>query len=53
MAEKKEDNDTLDGCEIDFEKHAIADNLIELYALFPSGRASKKKAAKWKELFGG
>lgn len=47
------DEDKVDGCEEDYSKYSVSDKEAEMLALFPSGKASKKKAREWEKLFNG
>jgi len=49
MAPMPEDDDTLDGCELDFNEDADDDETAELRPLFPDGDPSAE--AEWRELF--
>lgn len=45
-----EDEDFLDGCDIDYAEHAISEEEQELFPLFPNGK-DEALEAQWKELF--
>lgn len=47
-----EDDDELDGCELNFAEDAVDDETAELLPLFPDGVADEEKARQWNELFG-
>lgn len=48
-----EDDDQLDGCELDFAADAVDDNTAALLPLFPTGEADEARAAEWRALFEG
>lgn len=48
-----DDDDFLDGCDIDFAENPDDDETAELRALFPTGEPDETKAAEWRALFGG
>ncbi len=45
-----EDDDEIDGCEIDFTEHAVDDEVAELLALFPDSVADEDLARQYREL---
>lgn len=49
----RDDNDLLDGCDLDFTADACTPEEESLLPLFPDGVADEAKAAEWRELFGG
>lgn len=50
-SELDDDNDELDGCDIDYAEHQLGeDESEELFALFPEG-ADEAKSEEWKQLF--
>lgn len=42
-----DDDDLLDGCELDFEQFAVDEETQELLPLFPDGVATPEKVAEW------
>ena len=51
-----DEDDELDGCDIDFEPDSITDEEAELLPLFPEGTDTsdlEAKRAEWEALFGG
>lgn len=49
-AHDHEDDDLLDGCELDFAAAAVDDETGELLALFPDGVADPERERAWIEL---
>lgn len=48
-----EDDDLLDGCELDFSADAVDDEEVEYLPLFPDGQVDEGVAGEWRALFGG
>lgn len=46
-----EDDDFLDGCDVDFTEQPDDDETVEMRALFPDGVEDETKAAEWREVF--
>lgn len=42
-----DDDDTLDGCDIDFAEFAVDDEVAEYLPLFPDAVADEAKASEW------
>lgn len=47
-----DEDDEIDGCELDFAEDAVDDETVDLLPLFPDGVADDRRAEEWRELFG-
>lgn len=47
-----EDDDFLDGCELDYNEYAIEDSDVDLTVLFPEGK-DEELERQYRELFSG